>query len=151
MKCQHCGCIDSKVVDSRPTEEGGAIRRRRECMQCAKRFTTYEKVETAPMMVVKKDLCREPFDPAKIKKGLILACRKRPVSIKQMDAIVQTVEKQVLNSTDDEISSMHIGEIVMEELRSIDEVSYVRFASVYRQFADVSSFMEELEKLREKL
>ena len=147
MRCQYCGYLDSRVIDSRPTEEGTSIRRRRECMRCGRRFTTYEKIETAPVMVVKKDLRREVFAPEKIKIGLLHACQKRPVSVKDIDAIVEKVEKAVYSSGEDEISSRRIGELVMEELKKQDEVAYVRFASVYRQFTDVGSFMEELNKL----
>ena len=147
MRCQHCGYLDSKVIDSRPTEEGSAIRRRRECLHCGRRFTTYEKIETSPVMIVKKDMRREPFDPDKIKKGLLAACQKRPVSMKDIDNIVEKVEKLVYGMGEDELSSRRIGEAVMDELKLLDEVAYVRFASVYRQFTDVSSFMEELNKL----
>ncbi|MBR2925484.1 MAG: transcriptional repressor NrdR [Clostridia bacterium] len=147
MRCQYCGYLDSKVIDSRPTEEGSSIRRRRECLHCGRRFTTYEKIETSPVMVVKKDMRREPFNGAKIKQGLLHACQKRPVSVAQIDTIVEKVEKLVHSSGDDEFSSRRIGEAVMEELKMLDEVAYVRFASVYRQFTDVSSFMEELNKL----
>ena len=147
MRCQYCGYLDSRVIDSRPTEEGSSIRRRRECLQCGRRFTTYEKIETSPVMVVKKDMRREPFNGAKIKQGLLHACQKRPVSIAQIDTIVEKVEKLVHSSGDDEFSSRRIGEAVMEELKQLDEVAYVRFASVYRQFTDVSSFMDELNKL----
>ena len=147
MRCQYCGYLDSRVIDSRPTEEGSSIRRRRECLRCGRRFTTYEKIETSPVMVVKKDLSREPFNPEKIKKGLLLACQKRPVSMKDIDAVVEKVEKLVHSSGDEEFSSRRIGEAVMEELKNLDEVAYVRFASVYRQFTDVSSFMDELNKL----
>lgn len=146
MRCQYCGCLDSRVIDSRPTEEGSSIRRRRECLNCGRRFTTYEKIEMSPVMIVKKDLSREPFNPDKIKKGLILACQKRPVSMKEIDGVVEKVEKLV-HSAGEEFSSRRIGEAVMEELKSLDEVAYVRFASVYRQFTDVSSFMDELNKL----
>ena len=147
MRCQYCGYLDSKVIDSRPAEEGASIRRRRECLHCGRRFTTYEKIETAPVMIVKKDMRREPFDRDKIKKGLLAACQKRPVSIKDIDAVVERVEKTVYSLGEDEISSRRIGEAVMDELKLLDEVAYVRFASVYRQFTDVSSFMEELNKL----
>ena len=147
MRCQYCGYLESRVIDSRPTEEATSIRRRRECMRCGRRFTTYEKIETAPVMVVKKDSRREVFAPEKIKIGLLHACQKRPVSVKDIDAIVEKVEKAVYSSGEDEISSRRIGELVMEELKKQDEVAYVRFASVYRQFTDVGSFMEELNKL----
>ena len=147
MRCQYCGYLDSRVIDSRPTEEGSSIRRRRECLRCGRRFTTYEKIETSPVMVVKKDQSREPFNPDKNKTGLMLACRKRPVSMREIDAVVEKVEKLVHSSGDEEFSSRRIGEAVMEELKNLDEVAYVRFASVYRQFTDVSSFMDELNKL----
>ena len=147
MRCQYCGYLDSRVIDSRPTEEGSSIRRRRECLRCGRRFTTYEKIETSPVMVVKKDQSREPFNPDKIKKGLMVACRKRPVSMRDIDAVVEKVEKLVHSSGDEEFSSRRIGEAVMEELKNLDEVAYVRFASVYRQFTDVGSFMDELNKL----
>ena len=147
MRCQYCGYLDSRVIDSRPTEEGSSIRRRRECLRCGRRFTTYEKIETSPVMVVKKDQSREPFNPDKIKNGLLVACRKRPVSMRDIDAVVEKVEKLVHSSGDEEFSSRRIGEAVMEELKNLDEVAYVRFASVYRQFTDVSSFMDELNKL----
>ena len=147
MRCQYCGYLDSKVIDSRPTEEGSAIRRRRECRRCGRRFTTYEKIETSPIMVVKKDMRREPFNASKMKEGLIHACQKRPISMKDIDNIVEKVEKQVYAAGEDEISSRRIGEAVMAELKQLDEVAYVRFASVYRQFTDVSSFMDELNPL----
>ena len=147
MRCQYCGYLDSKVIDSRPTEEGSAIRRRRECLRCGRRFTTYEKIETSIVMVVKKDMRREVFAPEKIKSGLLHACQKRPVSMKDIDGIVEKVEIAVYSSGEDEFSSRRIGELVMEELKKLDEVAYVRFASVYRQFTDVSSFMDELNKL----
>ena len=147
MRCQFCGYLDSRVIDSRPTEEGSSIRRRRECLRCGRRFTTYEKIETSPVMIVKKDMRREVFNPEKIKKGLVLACQKRDVSIKSIDALVEKVEKLVYSSGEDEFSSRRIGEAVMELLKELDEVAYVRFASVYRQFTDVGSFMEELNKL----
>lgn len=147
MKCQFCGYLDSKVIDSRPTEDGNAIRRRRECMQCGRRFTTYEKIETSPVMVVKKDMRREPFRPEKIKEGLLMACHKRPICVKSIDEIVDRVEKMVHSTGEEEISSRRIGEAVMDELKQLDEVAYVRFASVNRQFTDVSSFLEELNKI----
>ena len=147
MRCQYCGYLDSRVIDSRPTEEGSSIRRRRECLRCGRRFTTYEKIETSPVMVVKKDMRREVFNPEKIKKGLMLACQKRPVSVKDIDGVVEKVEKLVHSSGEDEFSSRRIGEAVIDSLRDLDEVAYVRFASVYRQFTDVSSFMDELNKL----
>ena len=147
MYCPFCSFEETKVIDSRLSGEGEQVRRRRECLRCGRRFTTYEKIETSPLMVVKKDMRREPFNADKIKKGLLHACQKRPVSMKDIDAIVEKVEKQVYSSGEDELSSRRIGEAVMEELKRLDEVAYVRFASVYRQFTDVSSFMDELNKL----
>ena len=147
LKCPYCAYPDSKVVDSRSTEEGETIRRRRECMSCARRFTTYEKIENVTLMVIKKDNRREPFDIGKIKKGLVLACQKRPVSMNDIDHIANCIEKKLYSTTDEEINTERIGEAVMEQLRDIDQVAYVRFASVYRQFTDVSSFMEELNRL----
>ena len=142
MRCQYCSCPDSKVIDSRPTEEGNSIRRRRECMQCGRRFTTYEKIELVPLLVVKKDKRREPFDSEKIRNGIIHACEKRPVSLSQIDAIVARIEQNVYNAMEAEVTTLQIGEMVMEELKKLDEVSYVRFASVYRQFTDISSLLE---------
>ncbi len=147
MKCPFCFAVDSKVVDSRPTDEGTTIRRRRECTHCGKRFTTYEKVEHIPILVVKKDGRREVFDSDKILSGLLKACEKRPITMKDLEALVQDIEKQVYNSLDREITSQRIGEMVMERLKSLDEVAYVRFASVYRQFKDINTFVEELNKL----
>ena len=147
MRCQYCGYLDSRVIDSRPTEEGSSIRRRRECLRCGRRFTTYEKIEAYPVMVVKKDMRREAFSAEKVKKGLLLACQKRPISVKDIDGIVEKVEKQVHSAGEEEFSSRRVGEAVMDYLKELDEVAYVRFASVYRQFTDVSSFMDELNKL----
>ena len=147
MRCPFCKKADSRVIDSRSAEDGNTIRRRRECTGCGKRFTTYEKIETSPIMVVKKDMRREPFNASKMKEGLIHACQKRPISMKDIDNIVEKVEKQVYAAGEDEISSRRIGEAVMAELKQLDEVAYVRFASVYRQFTDVSSFMDELNQL----
>ena len=147
MKCMYCGCTESKVIDSRSTDEGRTIRRRRECMQCGRRFTTYETIETAPVLVVKNGGNRQAFDPGKIKNGIIKACEKRPVSMSKIDKLVEDIKKEVYNSLEQEISSKRIGEMVMEGLRGIDEVAYVRYASVYRQFTDISSFMRELETL----
>ena len=147
MKCPFCLTEDSKVVDSRPTDEGMVIRRRRECNRCAKRFTTYEKIESLPMMVVKKDGRREAFNSNKILAGLLKACEKRPVPVKELEAVVLDIEKQLYNSMEREVTSKQIGEMVMERLRELDEVAYVRFASVYRQFKDINTFMEELKKL----
>ncbi|MCH5155242.1 MAG: transcriptional repressor NrdR [Clostridiales bacterium] len=142
MKCIYCGNAESKVVDSRSTDEGNSIRRRRECLQCGKRFTTYEVIESTPVLVVKHDGTRQQFDSHKIKAGIIKACEKRPVAIRDIDALVTSVEKQVYNSLEQEISSKKIGELVMEGLKELDQIAYVRFASVYRDFRDVTSFIE---------
>ena len=147
MKCPYCGAIDSRVIDSRPTEDGEKIRRRRECLSCKKRFTTYEIVETVPLMVVKKDHSREVFDRQKLLNGMLRACEKRPVSYQQLDDAVNRIEQTLLNSYDREVSSIHIGDLAMEQLKQIDDVAYVRFASVYRQFSDVNTFMEELKEM----
>ena len=147
MKCPFCGAIDSKVIDSRPTEDGEKIRRRRECLSCKKRFTTYEIVETVPLMVVKRDRSREAFDRQKLLNGMLRACEKRPVSYQQLDAAVSNIEQTLLSSYDREVSSMYIGDLAMDQLKHIDDVAYVRFASVYRQFKDIHSFMEELSRL----
>ncbi|MGI6705330.1 MAG: transcriptional regulator NrdR [Clostridia bacterium] len=147
MKCPFCNVMESKVVDSRPTDEGTSIRRRRECTSCGRRFTTYEKIEDVPILVIKKDGRRESFDRQKIRNGILRACEKRPVSIKEVEEIVQDIEKQVHNSLEQEITTQRIGEMVMERLKEMDEVAYVRFASVYRQFKDINTFMEELNKL----
>ncbi|MEX1376644.1 MAG: transcriptional regulator NrdR [Eubacteriales bacterium] len=148
MKCVYCNCTESKVTDSRPTEDNSAIRRRRECVECGKRFTTYEKVEQPTVLVIKSDNRREAFDPDKIRPGLIKACEKRPVSAGDINNIVTAVEKWVYNSLHPEVTSKEIGERVMTELKKVDQVAYVRFASVYRQFKDISSFQEELNKLK---
>ena len=147
MKCPFCGHDDSKVVDSRPTDEGTSIRRRRECLKCLKRFTTYETVERMPLMLVKRDGTRQPYDRQKLLGGLVKACEKRPVSLMQLEQIVDNVEQRVFSALESEVSSKTIGELVMEQLRSVDEVAYVRFASVYRQFKDIDTFMHELNKL----
>ena len=147
MKCMYCGCIESKVIDSRSTDEGKAIRRRRECMQCGRRFTTYETIETTPVLVVKNGGNRQAFDPNKIKTGIIKACEKRPVSMTKIDKLVDDIKKEIYNSLEQEITSKRIGEMVMDGLKQIDEVAYVRYASVYRQFTDISSFMEELQTM----
>lgn len=147
MKCPFCGAIDSKVIDSRPTEDGEKIRRRRECLSCKKRFTTYEIVETVPLMVVKRDRSREAFDRQKLLNGMLRACEKRPVSYQQLDAAVSNIEQTLLSSYDREVSSMYIGDLAMDQLKHIDDVAYVRFASVYRQFGDVNTFMEELKDM----
>ncbi|SKB28929.1 transcriptional repressor NrdR [Acetoanaerobium noterae] len=150
MKCPYCDFDTSKVVDSRPIEEGNSIRRRRECENCKRRFTTYEKIEQVNVMVVKKDGAREFFDREKILKGIIRSCEKRPISIKQMENIVTDIEKEIVNMMQREISSEEIGNLVMDKLKDIDEVSYVRFASVYRQFKDVNSFLDELKNIIEE-
>ena len=142
MKCIYCGNAESKVVDSRSTDDGNSIRRRRECLQCGKRFTTYEVIESTPVLVVKNDGTRQPFDPIKVKNGVIKSCEKRPVAIREIDALVQSVEKAVYNSLEQEISSQKIGELVMDRLKTLDQIAYVRFASVYRGFRDVSTFIE---------
>lgn len=147
MKCPYCGYLESKVIDSRPTDEGERIRRRRECLQCSKRFTTYEIVENLPLMVVKKDKSRQIFDRNKVLNGLMRACEKRPVSLEKLEAIVDDIENYLQNQLEREVSSYKIGELAMEQLKKIDEVAYVRFASVYRQFGDVNTFMEELKSL----
>ena len=150
MKCMYCGSTESKVIDSRSTDEGRTIRRRRECMQCGKRFTTYETIETTPVLVVKNGGNRQAFDPNKIKNGIIKACEKRPVSMYKIEKLVEDIKKQIYNSLEQEITSKQIGEMVMEGLRQIDEVAYVRYASVYRSFTDISSFMSELETLMQE-
>lgn len=147
MKCPYCTFGESKVIDSRPTDENERIRRRRECLSCGKRFTTYEVVESVPLVVVKKDNSREEFDRSKLMRGLLRACEKRPVSLEQLEAVVERIENKLYASADREIDSSVIGELAMEELRNIDEVAYVRFASVYRQFKDINTFMHELRKL----
>lgn len=147
MKCPFCGYEESKVIDSRPTDEGQRIRRRRECLNCGKRFTTYEIIESLPIIVIKKDKSREAFDRDKLMTGLLRACEKRPVSIDMLDTLIDEIETTIQNSLDREVSSEKIGELVMEKLKKIDEVAYVRFASVYRQFKDINTFMKELNKL----
>ncbi len=147
MKCPFCGHDEDRVIDSRPAEEGAAIRRRRECVRCSARFTTYEKVESLPFLVVKKDGTREPFSQDKMLSGLLKACEKRPVSNEQLLEVLAYVESHIQGAVNREISSQDIGELVMSKLKDIDEVSYVRFASVYRQFKDVNSFLEELNEM----
>ena len=147
MKCPYCGQMESKVVDSRPADDGESIRRRRECLACKKRFTTYETVETLPLIVIKKDGSRQSFEKNKVLTGIIRACTQRPVSMETMMRIADEVEQELQNSMSREISANRIGELVMDKLKVVDEVSYVRFASVYRQFKDIDSFMEELNKL----
>lgn len=147
MKCPFCSYAESKVVDSRSTDENTTIRRRRECAKCGKRYTTYEKIEDIPILVVKKDNTRENFNKEKIINGLIIACQKRPVSRKQIENLALEVEKHISNKMLTEVQSEYIGEIVMEKLKDLDEISYVRFASVYRQFKDINTFLEEIKSL----
>jgi transcriptional repressor NrdR len=147
MKCPFCSFEESKVIDSRPTDEGERIRRRRECMSCAKRFTTYEIIESVPIVVVKKDKSREVFDRDKLFNGMMRACEKRPVSVDVIEKAIDEIEAELQNSLDREVTSVKIGEYVMDKLKDIDEVAYVRFASVYRQFKDINTFMSELKKL----
>ena len=150
MKCIYCGFHESKVVDTRPLDDGASIRRRRECMKCSRRFTTYEKAEFVPVMVIKKDGRREAFDIEKIRRGIIKACEKRSVSMDVIDSMALSIEKQVQNSDKQEINVKDIGDMVMHALKEVDEVAYVRFASVYREFKDLSTFMDELKKLTDK-
>ncbi|HHW02977.1 MAG TPA: transcriptional repressor NrdR [Thermoanaerobacterales bacterium] len=150
MKCPFCGFLDSKVLDSRPTDEGSIIRRRRECPSCKKRFTTYERIDELPIMVIKKSGNREVFDPHKIINGLIKACEKRPVPLETLQNIAYDVEKELKNSMEQEVESGKIGEMVMKRLKNVDEVAYVRFASVYRQFKDINSYIEEIKKLQKQ-
>ena len=150
MKCPYCGYQESKVVDSRHSDDGLSIRRRRECLQCQKRFTTYETVESLPIVVVKKDNSRQAFDRNKILNGMVRACEKRPVSMADLEAATTEIEQILQNSLEREVSTGQIGELVMERLKPLDEVAYVRFASVYRQFKDIDSFMRELNKLLEE-
>ena len=147
MKCPYCGYSESKVIDSRPADENSSIRRRRECISCGKRFTTYEAVESLPMVVVKKDGSRQSFDRRKVLGGMIRACEKRPVPLAELEKIAEEIEQDLQNSMEREISTEAIGEKVMERLRNVDQVAYVRFASVYRQFKDIDTFMTELNKL----
>ena len=147
MKCPFCSFEESKVVDSRSTDDNTTIRRRRECLRCNKRYTTYEKIEDFPILVIKKDLTRENFNKEKIINGLIIACQKRPISRKQMDDLANDIEKTISNSMLTEIPSKDIGEMVMNKLKELDEISYVRFASVYRQFKDINTFLEEIKNL----
>jgi transcriptional repressor NrdR len=147
MRCPFCGHDEDRVIDSRPSDEGSAIRRRRECISCGARFTTYEKVESLPLLVIKKDGNREPFNREKLMAGIMKSCEKRPVSTLQIESLVNSIEAQTQNSLKREISSREIGEMVMEGLKQIDEIAYVRFASVYRQFKDVNSFLDELNEM----
>ncbi len=150
MKCPFCGYLDSKVVDSRPAEDGTSIRRRRECLACHKRFTTFEVMETLPVVVIKKDGSRQSFDRSKLLNGMIRACEKRPVSFDTLEKIAEEIEQNLQNEMDREVPTAQIGEMVMDRLKNVDEVAYVRFASVYRQFKDISTFMAELSKLLEE-
>ncbi len=147
MKCPFCGYQESKVIDSRPAEEGATIRRRRECLSCQKRFTTYEIIEQMPLVVVKRDGSRQTFDKVKVLNGMLRACEKRPVSVDELEKIAGDIEQEAQNSLEREISSEQIGEMVMKRLKDVDEVAYVRFASVYRQFKDINTFMDELNRL----
>ena len=148
MKCPYCGYSESKVIDSRPTDEGERIRRRRECLNCTKRFTTYEVIETVPVVVVKKDKSREAFDRNKLLNGLLRACEKRPVPLETLERIVDEIETLLQNSVDREVPSTLIGTYAMDKLKKVDEVAYVRFASVYREFKDINTFMDELNKIK---
>ncbi len=150
MKCKFCGCMDSKVIDSRLTEDGNAIRRRRECVGCGRRYTTYETVERTPIYVVKKGGGRQEFDINKVRSGIVKACEKRPVPITKIDALVSDIERTVYNMGDQEITSQHIGDLIMAGLKEIDDVAYVRFASVYRQFKDIDTFMSEISTILSK-
>ncbi len=147
MKCPFCAYEESKVIDSRPTDEGERIRRRRECLECGKRFTTYEMIESLPIIVIKRDRSRETFNREKLMNGMLRACEKRPVSIETLDRAIDNIEATIQNSLDREVTSEKIGELAMDMLKGIDEVAYVRFASVYRQFKDLGTFMDELSKL----
>ena len=147
MKCPYCNASDTKVIDSRPAEDNSSIRRRRQCETCGKRFTTYEKLETMPLMVIKKDRTRELYDRGKIEAGILHSCHKRPVSTQQINALIDEIETQIFNMEEKEVETTAIGELVMRKLQQLDEVAYVRFASVYREFKDVNTFMEELGKL----
>ncbi|MDI9482350.1 MAG: transcriptional regulator NrdR [Bacillota bacterium] len=147
MKCPYCSHQEDKVIDSRPTDEGATIRRRRECLGCQKRYTTYEKVEYVPLMVIKKDKSRQPYSREKLMNGILRACEKRPISIDRIDSLIDNIEAQIYSTLEREVTSTVIGEKVMEELRKLDEVAYVRFASVYRQFKDINTFMDELQKI----
>ena len=147
MKCPYCGEDDTKVIDSRPADDNSSIRRRRQCERCGKRFTTYEKLETMPFMVIKKDRTREPYNRSKVEAGIVRSCHKRPVSTQQINAMLDEIENEIFNCEDKEVETTVIGELVMDKLKKLDEVAYVRFASVYREFKDVNTFMEELGKL----
>ncbi|MDE6550183.1 MAG: transcriptional regulator NrdR [Clostridia bacterium] len=150
MKCMFCGCIDSKVIDSRLNDDGTSIRRRRECINCGKRYTTYETIELTPVMVIKKNGCRQTFSVQKVKQGIVKACEKRPVSMQQIDELASDIEKRVANHLDQEVTSSEIGEMIMDGLKQIDEVAYVRFAAVHRQFKDINSWLSEINDLVSK-
>ena len=147
MKCPYCAFGESKVIDSRPAEEGATIRRRRECLSCQKRFTTYETMERLPLLVIKRNGTRQPFDKVKLVEGLIRACEKRPVALGELEAIASDIEQELQNRMEREISAIEVGEMIMDKLRDLDEVAYVRFASVYRQFKDINTFRDEVNKL----
>lgn len=147
MRCAYCGCVQSRVVDSRQSEDGTAIRRRRECENCGRRFTTYERIDLVPLMIVKKDQTREAFDVEKLRSGIVKSCEKRPVPLGKIDELVRDIEQKLNNQPDSEITSQMVGELVMEGLKKLDEVAYVRFASVYKEFKDTQTFMEELQRL----
>ncbi|MDO4554675.1 MAG: transcriptional regulator NrdR [Lachnospiraceae bacterium] len=147
MKCPYCGIDNSRVIDSRPADDNNSIRRRRQCDECGKRFTTYEKVETIPLTVIKKDKTREAYDRSKIETGIMSSCHKRPVSVEQIEKTIDAIENEIFNLEQKEVESSQIGEIVMDKLKDLEEVAYVRFASVYREFKDVSTFMDELKKM----
>ncbi len=149
MKCMYCGCEDSKVIDSRSTDDGRSIRRRRECVNCGKRFTTFETIEIAPILIVKRDGTRQQYDRNKLKNGIVRSCEKRPISMAQIDEIVARIEKSLYNSLEEEVTSKKIGDLVMEELKQIDDVAYIRFAAVYRQFKDSQTFFDEMKKMFE--
>ena len=147
MKCSFCGCLESKVIDSRLNEDGTSIRRRRECMQCGRRFTTYETIEIAPILVIKKNGDRQPFSRNKLKQGILSACAKRPVSMEKIDKLVDDIEKKIANSLEQEVTSSQIGEYAMEGLKKLDDVAYIRFAAVYREFKDINSWLSEIKDL----
>lgn len=147
MKCMYCGCEDSKVIDSRSTDDGNSIRRRRECTNCGRRFTTFETVEVIPFLVIKRDGTRQLYERTKLKNGILRSCEKRPISMAQVDTVVDNIEKVLFNSLEQEVTSQKIGDLVMEELKNLDEVAYIRFAAVYRQFKDSATFFEEMQKI----
>ena len=147
MKCIYCGCLDDKVIDSRVSDDGTSIRRRRECLGCGKRYTTYETVETTPIMVVKKSGCRQQFSTAKVKQGIVKACEKRPVSMSDIDKLVNDIEMKIHNNFDGEVTTSQIGEYVMEGLKELDDVAYVRFAAIYRQFKDINRWLSEIQEV----